>query len=326
MTGAYSWGRIGRMTDRPNPDSLRPGDVVGPWHIEGYAGRGAYGVVFRARRAGHPSSRPVALKVAQCADDPRFVREVGLLGGVQHPSLPRLLDRGWWRASTGAAHPYIVMEWIRGQTLYEWGGRYNPTSRQVMKVVAQLAWGLEVVHRAPEADIPLFAAEAAAKGAPAATQAPKARPVLVSGRYLPRLRTVRTAFVAATAFALITLCRSGDSPYEPAQEVAWVAAQDEALDGGTRGLGEEVLSTRVDAHAMAAPSASAITQDMPDELLPGQRRPPCPRGSEVGINGGCWKHQPDIKPPCGDPDYYEWRGACYLPVMKRTRVPTTQEP
>ena len=456
---------------------------MGPWHIEGYAGCGAYGLVFRARRAGHPSSRPVALKVAQCAEDPRFAREAGLLGGVQHPSLPGLLDRGCWTSSTGARHPYVVMEWIRGQTLYEWGRRYNPTNRQVMKVVAQLAWGLEVVHRAqglhrdvrgdniqvepegravlldfgsctwrgarpltervmppntreyrspealhfewehghnrearyearaeddlyalsvsmyrlltgeypppevpremledspyapppvrvpiqklnprvarelvelverglakdphargrakelaqaadsaaqhagPEADVPLFEVKAAARGAPA-TQAPKARPAPVSGRYLPWFRTVRAAFAGATAFACIALCRSGDSPYEP-QEVAWVAAQDEALDGGTRGLGEEVLSTRVDTHELAAPSASAITQDMPDELLPGQRRPPCPRGSEVGINGGCWKHQPDIKPPCGDPDYYEWRGACYLPVMKRARVPTTQEP
>ena len=38
------------MMDTPTPDSLRPGDLVGPWRIEGYGGRGTYGVVYRARR------------------------------------------------------------------------------------------------------------------------------------------------------------------------------------------------------------------------------------------------------------------------------------
>jgi hypothetical protein len=34
----------------------------------------------------------------------------------------------------------------------------------------------------------------------------------------------------------------------------------------------------------------------------------------------------DVEPPCGDGDYYEWQGACYLPVMERARVPTTKKP
>ena len=48
------------MTDRQTPDSLRPGDLVGPWRVEGYAGRGTYGAVYRARRAGHPDFERVA--------------------------------------------------------------------------------------------------------------------------------------------------------------------------------------------------------------------------------------------------------------------------
>ena len=39
------------MTDEQTPDSLRPGSLVGPWRIEGHAGRGTYGAVFRAREA-----------------------------------------------------------------------------------------------------------------------------------------------------------------------------------------------------------------------------------------------------------------------------------
>jgi serine/threonine protein kinase len=136
------------MTDELTPDSLRVGSLVGPWRVEGYTGRGSYGVVFRARRAGHPASPPVALKLALMPYDPRFVREVELLSRTHHPSVPQLFDRGWWTSDAGVVHPYLVMEWIRGVPLYEWARMYNPTARQVLQVAAQLAWALEVLHRA----------------------------------------------------------------------------------------------------------------------------------------------------------------------------------
>jgi serine/threonine protein kinase len=135
------------MPDTQTPDSLRPGDLVGPWRIEGYAGRGAYGAVYRARRAGHPSAIPVALKIALFPADPRFSREVEVLSRNRHPGIPQLLDRGWWHASAEVSHPYLVMEWIRGRPLYEWARMHNPTCREVLLVLAQVAWALEVLHR-----------------------------------------------------------------------------------------------------------------------------------------------------------------------------------
>ena len=136
------------MTDTQTPDSLRPGAIVGPWQVEGYAGRGSYGVVYRARRAGQPQSPPVALKIALYPSDPRFQREVGLLARNPHPGIPRLLDQGWWHASPEVAHPYFVMEWIRGRPLYEWARVQNPTCRAVLQVLAQVAWALDVLHQA----------------------------------------------------------------------------------------------------------------------------------------------------------------------------------
>jgi eukaryotic-like serine/threonine-protein kinase len=135
------------MMEAPTPDSLRVGDLVGPWRVEAYAGRGANGVVYRARRAGHPGSPPVALKLALFPSDPRFAREEKALSHFRHPSLPRLLDRGVWHASADVKYPYIVMEWIRGLPLYDWAREQRATSRQVLTVVAQVAWGLEVLHR-----------------------------------------------------------------------------------------------------------------------------------------------------------------------------------
>lgn len=136
------------MPEAPTPDSLRPGNLVGPWYVEGYGGRGTYGVVYRARRAGHPGSLPVALKLALFSNDPRFMREVGALSLMNHPAVPRLLDRGWWHVDSEQVHPYLVMEWIRGLTLYEWARVHQPSTRQVLRVAAQLMWGLEAFHRA----------------------------------------------------------------------------------------------------------------------------------------------------------------------------------
>jgi serine/threonine protein kinase len=104
-------------------------------------------VVYRARRAGHPGSQPVALKIAVFPNDPRLVREAELLSRTHHPSLPELLARGWWHASPEVSHPYLVMAWIRGKPLYEWARAHNPSSRQVLWVVAQIAWGLDAIHR-----------------------------------------------------------------------------------------------------------------------------------------------------------------------------------
>jgi hypothetical protein len=96
------------MKDTLTPDSLRPGHLVGPWRVEGYGGRGTYGVVYKARRAGHPGSLPVAIKMALFPDDVRFGREVGILSRFHHPAVPRLIDRGWWHASAEVVHPYLV--------------------------------------------------------------------------------------------------------------------------------------------------------------------------------------------------------------------------
>lgn len=120
---------------------------MGPWRVEGYSGRGTYGVVYQARRTEHPCSAPVALKMAVFPSDRRFHREVEVLSRHRHPGIPRLFDQGVWHASDEVSHPYLVMEWIRGRTLYEWARLENPTCREVLRVLAQVAWALEVLHR-----------------------------------------------------------------------------------------------------------------------------------------------------------------------------------
>jgi serine/threonine protein kinase len=127
---------------------LAPGVTVGPWLIRARHGRGSFGLIFRVERAGHPEAGSFALKVALHRDDPRFPKEVALLQGTVHPSVPRFEDRGWWKNTEGRDYPYVVMEWVEGLPLYAWAQVHRPTSAQVLQVVAQLAGALAAAHAA----------------------------------------------------------------------------------------------------------------------------------------------------------------------------------
>jgi serine/threonine protein kinase len=75
-------------------------------------------------------------------------REVELLSRLDHPSIPRLLDRGGPWLPSGKEYPYFVMEWVQGPALYAWAEQYAPSCRQVCRVLARLARALEAVHAA----------------------------------------------------------------------------------------------------------------------------------------------------------------------------------
>ncbi|MDC0709544.1 serine/threonine-protein kinase [Stigmatella sp. ncwal1] len=129
-----------------NPASLPAGTRVGPWQAIDWGGQGAYGTVYRAVRTGSSPSGPVALKLAHYPEDGRFAREAALLARIRHPNVPNLLDAGHWNHPSGAAYPYLAMEWVDGLSLYTWARTHLPSSRQVFRVLAQVARALEATH------------------------------------------------------------------------------------------------------------------------------------------------------------------------------------
>ncbi|WP_324289964.1 serine/threonine-protein kinase [Pyxidicoccus sp. MSG2] len=106
-------------------------------------GRGNYGTVYRVESA--DGSGPFALKLATHPMDPRFDREAELLSRIHHSGVPRLHAHGLWPHPAGP-FPFLVMEWVEGQPLYDWGEEQHPTSRQVLRLLAQVARALDATH------------------------------------------------------------------------------------------------------------------------------------------------------------------------------------
>lgn len=129
-----------------DPRDLTPGSLVGPWRILERIDSGSYGVVFLVERASTPEAGPFAMKIAKNAEDPRFEREAELLRRTQHPALPHFEDFGLWRSARGEDHPYVVMEYVEGSILYDWGREEERSSREVLAVLAQVAQGLAAIH------------------------------------------------------------------------------------------------------------------------------------------------------------------------------------
>ena len=100
----------------------------------------------------------------------------------------------------------------------------------------------------------------------------------------------------------------------------------EQPDAGTS-LGEGALAS-VSPSKTPPSSKGRISQKMPDEPLPTQKRPPCTGRAVLVINGGCWRPAPSDAElaPCDD-DLYEHKGRCYDPILiKGERVPTSDDP
>jgi serine/threonine protein kinase len=122
------------------------GSTVGSWHILERVSSGSFGVVFLARRAEAPDSPPSALKTAKMPYDPRFEREAELLRRCPHPSIPHLVDTGLWTGPDGCQYPFLVMEAVRGRSLYDWFQERQRSNREVLNVAAQLADALATAH------------------------------------------------------------------------------------------------------------------------------------------------------------------------------------
>ncbi|MEO0016738.1 MAG: hypothetical protein RLZZ522_21 [Verrucomicrobiota bacterium] len=152
--------------DHPS-DALPPGYRLGPYEILRVLGRGGFGVTYQARRAGvagdmvaikelFPSGsawRAPDMSVSSLPHaDPAevgsiidmFLREAGLICGIDHPNIVRGVD-AFRENGTG----YLVMRYVTGRnlrdSLREPGG-FRPAPASMLALLAPLLDGLETLH------------------------------------------------------------------------------------------------------------------------------------------------------------------------------------
>lgn len=125
--------------------SLAAGTRVGVYEIVELIGSGGMGEVYLARDS--RLDREVALKIIapQYAGDAdrlsRFVREAKTSSGLNHPNVAHVYEIGEW----DGLH-YIVMEYVRGETLRQRIGSRGMPINEVIQLATQAADALDEAH------------------------------------------------------------------------------------------------------------------------------------------------------------------------------------
>ena len=128
------------------PTTLGQGLRMGPWRILERIGAGGMGEVYRAERADGAFEMQVAIKLIRSRqqDLARVLEsERQLMARLNHPSIARLIDGG----VADDARPYLVMEWVDGQTLERWVDDEGLSAERMLNVFAEVCSAVVHAHR-----------------------------------------------------------------------------------------------------------------------------------------------------------------------------------
>ena len=135
------------MANSPARAAIDVGSIIDKYVIEALIGRGGMGVVFVARHRTLTDKR-VAIKVLHTEiTDPdiqlRFKREAQIATRVNHPNIVEVHDFD----ITPDGVPFLVLEYLEGQTLAQRLAQGVIPLDQVMSIVRQVGSALAAAHR-----------------------------------------------------------------------------------------------------------------------------------------------------------------------------------
>lgn len=131
------------------PQKLDVGTVLDQrYRLEERIGSGGMGAVFRATHLALQATVAVKIVRTDRPDQPlvreRFEREAQTAASVHSDHVARILDYG----VAPGGQPYLVMEYLRGQTLEQRLEREGPLEvGEAVRVIRAIAAGLEAAHR-----------------------------------------------------------------------------------------------------------------------------------------------------------------------------------
>jgi len=126
------------------------GHIIGKVRIEKFIARGGMAEVYLGRHL--TLDRPVAVKVmhSHIEADPelleRFQREARVVASLRHSNIVQVFD-----FDTHEGHPYMVMEYFRGQTLSSYLKHLHETDQglsyeQISRLLGGIASGIDYAH------------------------------------------------------------------------------------------------------------------------------------------------------------------------------------
>ncbi|ATB34777.1 hypothetical protein CYFUS_000184 [Cystobacter fuscus] len=118
-------------------------EMIGDYKVVGFLGAGGLGIVYKVERG----SLFFALKLLLVPSlDGRAKREIGILIHLENPCVVRYVGSDFWPDPAG--HPYIVMEYVPGATLWAFAYKQNPSARKATRIILDAALTLGEVHAA----------------------------------------------------------------------------------------------------------------------------------------------------------------------------------
>lgn len=140
---------VGRVVTRlieATAHDVGQGARIGPWRVLRELGAGGMGTVLLAERADGDFEQKVAIKLIRgfpTEDERRRLRhERRILAQLDHPNIARLLDGG----ETEDGQPYVVMEYVDGQTLLDWLAERPLDLRQRLALFDRIADAVQHAH------------------------------------------------------------------------------------------------------------------------------------------------------------------------------------
>jgi tRNA A-37 threonylcarbamoyl transferase component Bud32 len=140
--------RLAKVVQNAAALVTQPSDTVGAYRLVREVGRGGMGSVYLAVRADAAFERRVAVKfVRHNVDSPqlreRFDSERRILARLEHPYIARLLDAG----ATAVGQPYLVMEYVEGQTIVAYAQSRVLSVRERIALFRKVCEAIHYAHQ-----------------------------------------------------------------------------------------------------------------------------------------------------------------------------------